>query len=58
MPAPNEYRFQAIECLKLADEAKEFYVKDALIELARKLNRDARQAERRARDFSAIALSH
>jgi CRP-like cAMP-binding protein len=38
IPTPNECRFQAMDCLKLAEQASEVYVKDALIELARKLN--------------------
>ena len=41
-----ELRLQARECLELAEASQEFYVKDALTDLARKLCRDARRAER------------
>jgi hypothetical protein len=45
MPTALELRLQAKECLELAEASKEFYVKAALTDLARKLCRDARQAE-------------
>jgi hypothetical protein len=51
MPTAMELRLQAKECLELAKAANEFYIKDALADLARKLCRDARQAERRSRDL-------
>ena len=47
MPTPKELRLQAEEFLELADKANEFYVRTALKELAQKLHRDARKAERR-----------
>ena len=50
MPTPKELRLQAAECLKLADESKDVYVKDAHI-------RDARLAER-ARDLDKRPSSH
>jgi hypothetical protein len=34
MKTPKEYRLRAKECLRLANEATEFYVKVALAELA------------------------
>ena len=46
MPTAKEYRLEAKACLKLADKAKEPYVKESLIELAEDYNRAARQAER------------
>jgi hypothetical protein len=46
----KEYRQQAKEYLELANTTNEFYVRTALIELAQKRNRQARQAERRDRD--------
>jgi hypothetical protein len=46
MPTSMELRLQAKECLKLADAANEFFVKTALTELARKLNREAHQVFR------------
>jgi hypothetical protein len=52
MPTANEYRAQAKECMALANTSEEFYVRTALTELARKLNRDARQAERREGDMA------
>jgi hypothetical protein len=52
MPTPKELRSQAKECLELAEASAEFYVRDALTDLARHLNRDARQAERRERDIA------
>ena len=53
MPTAKEYRAQAKECMALANTTKEFYARTALTELARKLNRDARQAERREGDTAA-----
>lgn len=53
MPTPKELRSQAKECLELAEASTEFYVRDALTDLARHLNRDAHQVERRER---AIAI--
>jgi hypothetical protein len=55
MPTARELRFQAKECLELADTANEFFVKSALKDLARKLSRDAHQVERRERDMAAYS---
>jgi hypothetical protein len=55
MRAASELKFQAKECLKLADRTNDYYARTVLIELAQRLNREARQAERRNRD---LALSH
>ena len=52
MPTARELRFQAKECLELADTANEFFVKSALKDLARKLSREAHQVERRERDMA------
>jgi hypothetical protein len=41
MPTPQEYRQHAKECLELAKEAEEFYVKTALIELSREFKERA-----------------
>jgi HEPN domain-containing protein len=38
MPTPKECRLYAEECLELAKQAEEFYVKTALIELAEDVN--------------------
>jgi hypothetical protein len=38
MPTARELRFQAKECLELADAANEFFVKSALKDLARRLS--------------------
>jgi hypothetical protein len=53
MATPKELRSQAKECLELAEASSDVYVRDALTDLARHYNRDARQAERRER---AIAI--
>jgi RNA processing factor Prp31 len=45
-----ELRSQAKECLELASRTNEYYAQSALRELARELNRKARQTERRERD--------
>jgi hypothetical protein len=50
MPMPMELRSQAKACLELAKRTEEHYAKSALQELARDLNRRARQTERRERD--------
>jgi len=55
MPTAKEYREQAKECMALANTASEFYARAALTELARKLSRDARQAERREGDMAALS---
>ncbi len=50
MPTARELRLQAKECLELSKSTNEYYVRVALAELARRLNREARQAERRERE--------
>ena len=55
MPTATELRSQAKECLQLANRTNEFHVKTALTELARKLNREAHQAERRQRDTASFS---
>ena len=50
MPTPTEYRQHAEECLKLAKEAEEFYVKTALIELADEFNAQAKKIEHQEED--------
>ena len=60
MPTTKELRLQAKECLELAKATNQYYVRIALTELAQKLNREARQAERRERDtvlFSNLQMS-
>jgi hypothetical protein len=57
MPTAKELRLQAKECLQLAKAAREFYVRTALTEMARKFNREARQAERRERDSNLRVLA-
>jgi hypothetical protein len=52
MPTPKELRLQAQECLELAKATTEYYARNALADLARRLSRDARQAERRERDLA------
>jgi hypothetical protein len=41
MKTPKEYRLRAKECLRLANEATEFYVKVALAELATEFRKTA-----------------
>jgi hypothetical protein len=53
MPTTRELRAQAHDCLELANRTNEFFAKEALRELAQKLNRQARQVERRERDMGA-----
>jgi hypothetical protein len=48
LPTPKEYRQQAQACLRLAREAKEAYVRTALVELARELSRKAMPDYRRS----------
>jgi hypothetical protein len=55
MPTAKEYRLEAKACLELADQANEFYVRAAMIELARDYNRAARQIERREHDMVAFS---
>jgi hypothetical protein len=46
MPTPNDYRDQASKCLELTNEANEWYVKKALLELAVEFRRRAEKLER------------
>ena len=41
MPSSKEYWLHAQQCLELAKEAEDFYVKSALIELAEKFKKQA-----------------
>jgi hypothetical protein len=52
MPTPKELRVQAKDCLELARNTTDYYVKVVLKELAQKLQIDAHQAERRKRDLA------
>ena len=51
MATAKELRLQARECLDRSKATNEYYVRVALAELARRLAREARQAERRERDL-------
>jgi hypothetical protein len=42
---PKEYRLRARECLELTDEANEWYVKTALLQLAAEFQRRAERLE-------------
>jgi hypothetical protein len=42
MPTPKEYRQRAHECLELTDEANQWYVKTALLQLAAEFQRRPR----------------
>jgi hypothetical protein len=46
MPTSKEYRQRAEECLELAKQAEEFYVRTALIELADAFKEQAERIER------------
>jgi hypothetical protein len=46
MPTPKEYRLRARECLELTDEANQWYVKTALLQLAAELQKRAERLER------------
>jgi hypothetical protein len=54
MLTAKELRFKAKNCLELADRTNEVYAKEALKALAQRLNRDARQSERRERDLATF----
>jgi len=56
MPTPQELRVQAKDCLERANASDDYFVKVALKDMARRLNRDAHQAERRERDFSHFSM--
>ena len=51
MPTAKEYRQHAEECLQLARQAEEFYVRAALIELAAKFKKQAEEIMRWSRLF-------
>jgi hypothetical protein len=55
MQTATELRWQAKQCLELANATNEFYAKSALKELAQIFCRDAHQAERRERDLAAFS---
>jgi hypothetical protein len=46
MPTPKEYRLRADECLELTNEADEWYVKTALLQLAAEFQKRAARLER------------
>src|ERR1700730_2825816 len=54
IPTPKEYRQHAEECLELAKEAEEFYVKTALIELADEFKEQAEKIEHQQEDASRV----
>ncbi len=47
MPTPKLYRRQAEDCVELANEATELYVKTALLELATEFRESAERLEHR-----------
>ena len=47
MPSSKEYWLHAQQCLELAKEAEDFYVKSALIELAEKFKKQAEKIKDR-----------
>jgi hypothetical protein len=49
MPTAKEYRYQAVECLELAEASEELYVKEALLELAAEFQQMAESLDREAR---------
>jgi hypothetical protein len=49
MNTPEEYRQQAADCLRLAGEADQAYVRAALTDLAHELRETADEVERRAK---------
>jgi hypothetical protein len=51
MRTAKEYRVEARECLELARQTNDFFVKTSLMELARDYDRAAHLAERRASDL-------
>jgi hypothetical protein len=53
MPTARELRAEVQAVLELATAAKEYYARVALMELARNLSREARQAELREREMAA-----
>jgi hypothetical protein len=58
MPTAKECRYNAEICLKLADETREIYVKNALIELAEEFRALARHVENSSkRDRATFAAT-
>jgi hypothetical protein len=51
MPTPKEYRQRAHECLELTDEANQWYVKTALLQLAAEFQKRAERLERSNASF-------
>jgi hypothetical protein len=49
MLTAKQYRFQAVECLELAQQAEEIYVRTALSEMAAEFQKMAELLERRER---------
>ena len=49
MPTSKEYRHRAEECLRLANETKEIFARQALLELVTKFRAIAQQLEFRER---------
>jgi hypothetical protein len=47
MPTSQQYRQQADECLKLVDEANEWYIRMALLQLAAEFKKRAENLEQR-----------
>jgi hypothetical protein len=47
MPTSQEYRQQADECLEIVNEAKEWYVRMALLQLAAEFKKRAESLEQR-----------
>jgi hypothetical protein len=45
MPTPKEYRLRAHECLELTNEADQWYVKTALLQLAVEFQKRAERLE-------------
>jgi hypothetical protein len=50
MPTPKLYRRQAEDCVELANEATELYVKTALLELATEFRESAERLEHRTEE--------
>ena len=57
MPTEKECRYNAEMCLKLADETREIYAKNALIELAEEFWTLARHLEHSSKRDRATTLS-
>jgi hypothetical protein len=55
MPTPKECQYNAEICLKLANETREIYVKNALIELAEEFRALARHLEHSSKRDRSIS---